>query len=654
MKIASSITLALALALTACEGPEGPEGPAGPTGPQGEAGDDGTNGSNGGNGTDGADGQDGVDGVDGEDGVPLTLTFEGAPFPKTDAQKRDVLASPKAWVDGEEVDLDYHVLARSGDKLVSGTFGALVDEDGNIITEEDGSEVISSSMDFNSLLEVDGKLFSVTHFESRPGAMYVSEVQQDETTGDLSFISTKPIDFGDDGLWVPCAGSVTPWGTHLGGEEYPTDAWAWREWEATNDPSSIDGYTQPMLRYWGLDADTNTWSEVAARFNVFEHGFPIEVAVDSAGNPTVTRHYAMGRVAVELAYVMPDQKTAYITDDGTNVGLYMFIADKAGDLSAGTLYAAKWIQTSSVGAGSADLDWIELGKVNNDQVRTIIDLGEGFDDWWDYEFRDESGDCPSGYTSVNDAGYPYAPTPRPTCLKVKPGKERAAAYLDTRRYAAYLGATTEWRKMEGITYDPTTGRAFIAMSELEYGMESYAKNGSGDGRYDLGGPDDIRLDTDNQCGAVYALDIRPDPGFGSDYIAANMYGYVVGTPVAYPDGSPYAGNRCSINGIANPDNVTVIPGYDQLIIGEDTGSGHQNDAVWAWDMKYDHITRIQTTPYGSETTSPYWYPEIGSHAYLMSVVQHPYGESDRDKAVNPEDFNGYVGYIGNFPAMPWQ
>ena len=30
--------------------------------------------------------------------------------------------------------------------------------------------------------------------------------------------------FADWGLWVPCAGSVTPWGTHLGSEEYEPDA----------------------------------------------------------------------------------------------------------------------------------------------------------------------------------------------------------------------------------------------------------------------------------------------------------------------------------------------------------------------------------------------------------------------------------------------
>jgi hypothetical protein len=35
----------------------------------------------------------------------------------------------------------------------------------------------------------------------------------------------------------------------------------------------------------------------------------------------------------------------------------------------------------------------------------------------------------------------------------------------------------------------------------------------------------------------------------------------------------------------------------------------------------------------------------------MSVVQHPYGESDFDKLEDPGDARGYTGYMGPFPAM---
>ncbi len=62
----------------------------------------------------------------------------------------------------------------------------------------------------------------------------------------------------------------------------------------------------------------------------------------------------------------------------------------------------------------------------------------------------------------------------------------------------------------------------------------------------------------------------------------------------------------------------------QLIIGEDT-SNHQNDALWVYDLKTAQLQRILTTPYGAETTSPYFYPNFGGHAYIAASIQHPYG-----------------------------
>ena len=104
-------------------------------------------------------------------------------------------------------------------------------------------------------------------------------------------------------------------------------------------------------------------------------------------------------------------------------------------------------------------------------------------------------------------------------------------------------------------------------------------------------------------------------------------------------------------GIANPDNLTFLPGRDTLVIGEDSGTGHQNDAIWSYNVSGDSLTRIQTTPYGAETTSPYFYPNINGHAYLMSVIQHPYGESDTDKLSDSADARAYTGYIGPLPVM---
>jgi hypothetical protein len=126
----------------------------------------------------------------------------------------------------------------------------------------------------------------------------------------------------------------------------------------------------------------------------------------------------------------------------------------------------------------------------------------------------------------------------------------------------------------------------------------------------------------------------------SRYVARTMEGLVAGKTVT---GDPT--NTCDIHGLANPDNITYLPSKHSLVIGEDTGSGHRNDLVWEFDTQTEKLTRIQTTPYGSETTSVYWYPDLGGFGYLMSVIQHPYGESDQGLSTGADDEYGYVGYF---------
>lgn len=57
--------------------------------------------------------------------------------------------------------------------------------------------------------------------------------------------------------------------------------------------------------------------------------------------------------------------------------------------------------------------------------------------------------------------------------------------------------------------------------------------------------------------------------------------------------------------------------------------------MWFYDLATGDLVRMLSTPYGSETTSPYWYPNINGWAYIMAVVQHPYLESDQDRVYGP-------------------
>ncbi|WP_246624735.1 alkaline phosphatase PhoX [Oceanobacter mangrovi] len=580
-------------------------------------------------GDDGATGAQGVAGADGADGEDLTaadtttatygteLVFEGVDAPMTDADKRAIFAS-SATVGEGTFGGSFNLLARSGTDYNGVTFGQLVDEAGTVLLSDDGSINVTNSNEHTSLLPIGDKLFSVSQMESTPGAMFLMELDQNETNGALSVKSMKQIDQSSvNGGWVHCAASVTPWTTHLASEEYEPNA------------ATPDSGQRSMLSYY---ADDSEW-------NPYYYGWNIEIEVSEDASTELTKHYAMGRLAFELSYVMPDSKTVYMTDDGTNVGFFMFIADTAGDLSAGNLYAAKWNQTSGDNGGVADISWIELGHASDDDIYDYVNGSDSqaqltFTDLFESETVVDSACTTDGFTYINTA------SGGAECLKVVDGMETIASRMETRRYAAINGASIEFKKEEGVTFDPTRSKLYVGMSDVGSSMS------------DTSG--DIQLSESNKCGIVYQLDVAADTTIGSDYVANSMYALVEGRPVSDDDAQVTGfedNNSCHINGIANPDNVTYMSGYDKLIIGEDTGSGHQNDVIWAYEFDDASLTRIQTTPYGAETTSPYWYPNINGWAYLMSVVQHPYGESDGDMNTGAGEEMAYTGYIGPFPGI---
>ena len=146
------------------------------------------------------------------------------------------------------------------------------------------------------------------------------------------------------------------------------------------------------------------------------------------------------------------------------------------------------------------------------------------------------------------------------------------------------GATTEFRKKEGITFDKKRGDVYLAISRIQYGMEDFAKKGKKNDKYDKGGNNDIKLPL-NSCGGVYRLPVgeaHDTKGhiIESMSIVNSMHGEVMGEMKTYTKGSEFDRNKCSVAAIAEPDNVAFIDNSDILIIGEDTGA-HEIDYIWA-------------------------------------------------------------------------
>ncbi len=554
------------------------------------------------------------------------IEFPSVPVPERYNDQTVLRSIDHVLSDGRKTPVKFSRIMTTGERDNGEIFGASKDYKDRPIHLYDGSpyicngtnDAVGAGVDFSSLHRVGEKLYLISQFECRLGSMYMVELDQgsDGTLtpkkGTLRYISQK----SEFGGYNHCAGVKTPWNSHLGSEEYEFDARA-VEQNITSITCNDGGedYNEIVRYFHGKKK----------LMNPYYYGWTPEVKIDDNGTPHYTKHYTMGRFSHELSFVMPDQRTVYMSDDGFNTGLYKFVADKAGDLGSGRLSMAKLTQKSSQNGGSFYIRWIDLGHADDREVRAYLDPdhnistndGLRFSDLFDTADPKE-GRCPRGFASIHTIfGH--------ECLRVKEGMETAASRLETRRYGAMQGATTEFRKMEGITYDPNRNRLYISISEVSRGMEDYRNTDEADDRYDLGGPNDIRLPY-NMCGGVYELPLD------EHYNADSMTALLNGTYRYYDANSTYAGNQCDVDGIANPDNLTFIPGSDTLLIAEDSKQ-HLNNAVWAYDMKSKKLSRLLTAPLEAENTSLYWYGGIGDYDYILTVVQHPL----RHENVPPRD-----------------
>jgi secreted PhoX family phosphatase len=321
-----------------------------------------------------------------------------------------------------------------------------------------------------------------------------------------------------------------------------------------------------------------------------------EAEATPKGDYKINKWYSMGRIAMELPLVMPDQQTVYLTDDGDNVGFFKFVADKKGDLNKGSLYAAKFKQQSAENGGKFTVTWILLGKGDQAVLKPLADKLT----FYDIFNAGDVANCKAPFKLSNKGG-------KVECLQVKPGMENAAAFFETRRYAAYLGATTEWSKWEGVTYDPLRKKLYTAISENKNGMEDSMVKGKADGKFDDGNNNDIRLPY-NQCGCVYSMDVD------NQYSATTMDALICGTPKD--------SKSCDVNAIANPDNVSFMEGYGVLLIGEDS-SYHDPNLLWAYDVANKKLKKLAEALPGAENTGTYFYDNIKGKQYIINVFQHP-------------------------------
>jgi len=468
-----------------------------------------------------------------------------------------------------------------------------------------GSErqIFSDCPDGTSLLQlahpkvpgIKGKtVFAVVQFEyasrnlagdktygTLPSPIAVLTLDQDPATGHLSLVKYHNVDTSAvNGLWITCAASLSPWNTHLSSEEYEPDAFAAHDMRFKAFSRKLFG------------------DELIA--NPYHYCHVPEVTVKPDGTASITKHFCLGRISRELIQVMPDQRTVLMGDDYTNGGLFMFVADKAAHLNAGTLYVAKWTQTSGVGAGSATLSWIKLGHATSKEIEALANTLKPT-----YIMDVKTNDpMDASFTKIPYSG-------KTNWVKLKPGMEKAAAFLETHRYAALMGASIGFTKMEGVTLNAKDKVAYAAMSYIQASM--------------VDGTTDIKV-KGPRAGAVYALNLKGGQKdlsgsvIDSDWVAVNMAApaALIGEDLAKPD---VLGNLAHADKIANPDNVKFSEKMRTLFIGEDSGM-HVNNFLWAYNVDSKVLSRLQSCPAGAESTGLGAWDDINGWTYITSNFQH--------------------------------
>ncbi len=550
----------------------------------------------------------------------------GIVVPVDNLDKRRFICIDKMMIDDKEYAATCKkLIVEDGETLNNGEiYGLLKDFDDKPLYKndqpyicKDAENVVGEGVTFSSILQKNNRLYFISQFDCAIGAIYLAEVDQFADGNivlkedSMRFVSQRD-EFGG---YRHQSGSVTPWQSYLGSEGYEPDA---RVVEGIM--SGYDSTAYEYIKDKFYEETALYWKGDLKRSNPYFYGWANETIIDANGVEHFRKHYSMGRFSHFTEIVMPDRRTVYLTDNRANGALFMFVADKKEDLSVGTLYAPKEFIVKDVNSTYMKFDWINLGHTSNRKVKLEVAKKLNFSDLFDVSAVSSDLECLEDYTLVSANG-------ESECLKIKNSvvNETILSRLETKRYAAMRGADFNFIRPRGLAYDNQRNRIYVAAA-------GYAN----------------ALFENNYCGSIFAIDLT-DTKIDTDgnliksnFVADKIYTILSGKEQSYEEGSPYAGNECSINAIADPEELSYLEDKDILTISE-SGRKHVNPMVWNYDLKNNRLIRVMSFPIGSHPVSINWRRNIKGYDYLIYGVQHPLkGEKD----VILEDTNSYIGYWG--------
>ncbi|MGK0404987.1 MAG: secreted PhoX family phosphatase [Oleispira sp.] len=489
------------------------------------------------------------------------------PVPKSDYERQTVQTAYG----------QYKVLGQS-----ASTLGGKLEEGlGTIYNLAGDTKIFENNMpDFNGFIPTGpGKGYLFTNWELFPGGMSRMNIEKD-AQGNWGVLDAMMVDFASvNGTGANCFGSVSPWNTPLTSEEWVVN-------------TSVGSTTNPSWNSPTKIADdallAGMWALSDNASNPYDYGYIVEITDPESVTPLPVKHFTIGRYEHENSIVMPDRKTVYSSQDDTGGVLFKFVADTAEDLTVGTLFGAKLEQDAGLNDPAVtgfDVTWVELASGNNAEIGGWINEFDGIG-------TDQFVDGESSYMTLADveawadwviagrqAGVNY-PTLANGGGKVTAGlpMDDRSAFLESRQAARQLGATAEWRKLEGISIHQdrveeavtsvdkvadevvTAAYMYLAIADLDNTM--------------IDDEGDIQLSSRvKDCGGVYRAKIE------NDYSLTRIEPVIMGaTYRSSLDGA----ERCDVNNLSQPDNVVVMKD-GRILLGED--GFQENNTLWMYDPR---------------------------------------------------------------------
>ena len=388
-----------------------------------------------------------------------------------------------------------------------------------------------------------------------------------------------------------CAGSVTPWGTILSGEENVD------QYFAGGDRVPDDEERERFARYGMEDDETaRKWERFDKRFDISEepneaHRFNWVVEIDPWDpKSTPVKHTALGRFKHEAAAI-------HVADDGTIVAY-------SGDDSRFE-YIYKFVSSKKVVEGD-DADARRENMKALDEGVLYVATFEGNSDDFEENTLPEDGAF-DGTGRWSKLATCKADGSVESHVDGMSGEE----VLVFTRFAADEAGATKMDRPEDVEAHPETGKVYAALTNNEY---------RGAGR--PGKDDEPAMEyapvKENKNGYVLEMD---DDTAGEEFTWNLLL--VCGDPES---AETYFGgfDKSSVSPISCPDNL-AFDSFGNLWVSTDGNALESNDGLFAVSLEGDTrglTKQFLTVPVGAETCGP-----VVTESRVIVNVQHP-GEDD--------------------------